>query len=75
MDPTKAFVAGTRRRELLPPEALGPEQVPAQFEVTVAPLPRGRAHRPVCSGSASRSRPPKAPGTGRAGSSASSGAR
>ena len=39
---SKAAKAGTRRRELLPPVALGPEQVPAQFEVTVAPLPRGR---------------------------------
>jgi len=39
---SKAAKAGARRRELLPPVALGPEQVPAQFEVTVAPLPRGR---------------------------------
>jgi two-component system cell cycle sensor histidine kinase/response regulator CckA len=39
---SKAAKAGIRRRELLPPVALGPEQVPAQFEVTVAPLPRGR---------------------------------
>ncbi len=39
---SKAAKAGTRRRELLPPVALGLEQVPAQFEVTVAPLPRGR---------------------------------
>jgi len=38
----KAAKAATRRRELLPPVALGPEQVPAQFEVTVSPLPRGR---------------------------------
>ena len=39
---SKAAKAGTRRRELLPPVALGPEQVPAQFEVTVSPLPRSR---------------------------------
>ncbi|MBA3068316.1 MAG: response regulator [Hyphomonas sp.] len=39
---SKAAKAGVRRRELLPPVALGPEQVPAQFEVTVSPLPRGR---------------------------------
>lgn len=39
---SKAAKAGTKRRELLPPVAIGPEQVPAQFEVTVSPLPRGR---------------------------------
>jgi two-component system cell cycle sensor histidine kinase/response regulator CckA len=39
---SKAAKAGIRRRELLPMVALGAEQVPAQFEVTVAPLPRGR---------------------------------
>jgi two-component system cell cycle sensor histidine kinase/response regulator CckA len=39
---SKAAKAGIRRRELLPPVALGPEQVPAQFEVTVSTLPRGR---------------------------------
>ncbi len=38
----KAAKAATRRRELLPPVAIGPEQVPAQFEITVSPLPRGR---------------------------------
>lgn len=39
---SKSAKAATRRRELLPPVALGPEQVPAQFEVSVSPLPRGR---------------------------------
>ncbi|MCU0732089.1 MAG: response regulator [Hyphomonas sp.] len=39
---SKAAQAGLPRRELLPVIAFGPEQVPAQFEVTVAPLPRGR---------------------------------
>lgn len=39
---SKAAKAGTPRRELLPPVSIGPEQVPAQFEVSVSPLPRGR---------------------------------
>lgn len=39
---SKAAKAGQERRELLPPVALGPEQLPAQFEASVAPLPRGR---------------------------------
>lgn len=39
---SKSAKAGTQRREVLPPLALGPEQVPAQFEVSVSPLPRGR---------------------------------
>ncbi|MBY9065516.1 response regulator [Hyphomonas sp. WL0036] len=39
---SKSAKAETKRREVLPPLALGPEQVPAQFEVTVSPLPRGR---------------------------------
>ena len=39
---SKAAKAGFPRREVLPPLALGPEQVPAQFEITVSPLPRGR---------------------------------
>ncbi|PKP82874.1 MAG: hybrid sensor histidine kinase/response regulator [Alphaproteobacteria bacterium HGW-Alphaproteobacteria-18] len=39
---SKSAKVGTQRREVLPPLALGPEQVPAQFEVTVSPLPRGR---------------------------------
>ncbi|MFN4024548.1 MAG: response regulator [Hyphomonas sp.] len=38
---SKAAKAGVKRCEVLPPLALGPEQVPAQFEVTVSPLPRG----------------------------------
>lgn len=39
---SKAAKAGNPRRELLPPVAIGPEQVPAQFEASVSPLPRGR---------------------------------
>lgn len=39
---SKSAKAGAQRREVLPPLALGPEQVPAQFEVSVSPLPRGR---------------------------------
>lgn len=39
---SKSAKAGAPRREVLPPLALGPEQVPAQFEVSVSPLPRGR---------------------------------
>jgi two-component system, cell cycle sensor histidine kinase and response regulator CckA len=39
---SKAAKAGIDRRELLPPVTLGPEQVPAQFEASVSPLPRGR---------------------------------
>ncbi|MFN4226219.1 MAG: response regulator [Hyphomonas sp.] len=39
---SKAAKAGTARREILPPVSIGPEQVPAQFEVSVSPLPRGR---------------------------------
>lgn len=39
---SKAAKAGVPRRELLPPVSIGPEQVPAQFEVSVSPLPRGR---------------------------------
>ncbi len=39
---SKAATTGTMRREVLPPVAVGPEQVPAQFEVTVSPLSRGR---------------------------------
>lgn len=39
---SKSAQAGVKRRELLPMIALGAEQVPAQFEVTVSPLPRGR---------------------------------
>lgn len=37
-----AAKTGVKRRELLPMVALGPEQVPAQFEITVSPLQRGR---------------------------------
>jgi two-component system, cell cycle sensor histidine kinase and response regulator CckA len=39
---SKAAKAGQGRREILPPVPLGPEQVPAQFEISVSPLPRGR---------------------------------
>ncbi|MBR9806832.1 MAG: response regulator [Alphaproteobacteria bacterium] len=31
---------GHARREVLPPITIGPERVPAQFEITVSPLPR-----------------------------------
>jgi len=39
---SKSAKAGVQRREVLPPLTLGPEQVPAQFEINVSPLPRGR---------------------------------
>lgn len=39
---SRSAKAGTARREVLPPVALGPDQVPAQFEINVSPLPRGR---------------------------------
>ncbi len=39
---SRSAKAGQGRREVLPPVPLGPEQVPAQFEVSVSPLPRAR---------------------------------
>lgn len=39
----KAAKAGETRREVLPPVVLGQEGVPAQYEVIVSPLPKGRA--------------------------------
>ena len=39
----KAAKAGEARREVLPPVVLGQEGVPAQYEVIVSPLPKGRA--------------------------------
>ncbi len=38
----RAAQAGTRRHELLPPVAFGPDQLPCQFEISVSPLMRGR---------------------------------
>ncbi|MEM6947157.1 MAG: response regulator [Pseudomonadota bacterium] len=38
----KAARSGEARREILPPVTLGRDGVPAQFEVGVSPLPRGR---------------------------------
>ncbi|MEO1101263.1 MAG: response regulator [Pseudomonadota bacterium] len=39
---SKAAKAGTSRREVLPPITLGVESWPAQFEISVSPLPRGK---------------------------------
>ncbi len=39
---SKSAKVSTARREIMPPVPLGPEQVPAQFEISVSPLPRGR---------------------------------
>lgn len=39
---SKAAKGSDTRREILPPVALGEDPVPAQFEITVAPLNRGR---------------------------------
>lgn len=39
---SKSAKAGELRREILPPVAIGPEQIPAQYEISVSPLPRGR---------------------------------
>ncbi|MEQ8301571.1 MAG: response regulator [Hyphomonas sp.] len=39
---SKAAKAGQARREVLPPITIGSEQVPAQFEIGVSPLPRQR---------------------------------
>ncbi|MFN3312282.1 MAG: response regulator [Hyphomonas sp.] len=39
---SRSAKAGAARREVLPPLALGPDQVPAQFEISVSPLLRGR---------------------------------
>ena len=39
---SRSAKAGQGRREVLPPVPLGPEQVPAQFEISVSPLPRAR---------------------------------
>lgn len=39
---SKAAKGGQSRREVLPPITLGPEGWPAQFEVSVSPLPRGK---------------------------------
>ncbi len=39
---SKAAKAAETRREVLPPVTIGPDQVPAQFEISVSPLPRDR---------------------------------
>ena len=39
---SKDAKAGMARREVLPPITIGPEQVPAQYEISVSPLPRGK---------------------------------
>lgn len=39
---SKDAKAGLARREVLPPITIGPEQVPAQYEISVSPLPRGK---------------------------------
>ncbi|KCZ62726.1 histidine kinase [Hyphomonas sp. L-53-1-40] len=39
---SKGAKAGHARREILPPITIGPERVPAQFEITVSPLPRDK---------------------------------
>lgn len=39
---SKAAKLGEARREVLPPVAIGPEQVPAQYEISVSALPRSR---------------------------------
>jgi len=39
---SKSARAGESRREHLPPVALGLQAIPAQYEVAVSPLPRGR---------------------------------
>ena len=39
---SKDAKAGLARREVLPPISIGPEQVPAQFEITVSPLARDK---------------------------------
>ncbi|MBD3770447.1 MAG: response regulator [Rhodobacterales bacterium] len=39
---SKDAKAGMSRREVLPPITIGPEQVPAQYEISVSPLPRGK---------------------------------
>lgn len=39
---SKAARSGEARRETLPPVALGMDALPAQYEVAVTPLPRGR---------------------------------
>ncbi|MEO0467668.1 MAG: ATP-binding protein [Pseudomonadota bacterium] len=39
----KAVKDGQQRREVLPPVALGRDGMPAQYEITVSPLPRSRA--------------------------------
>lgn len=39
----KAVKAGEARREVLPPVVVGEEGIPAQYEITVSPLPKSRA--------------------------------
>ncbi len=39
---SKDAKAGEARREVLPPLTIGSDQVPAQFEISVSPLPRSR---------------------------------
>ncbi|MEZ5997640.1 MAG: response regulator [Hyphomonas sp.] len=39
---SKDAKVGLARREVLPPITIGPEQVPAQYEISVSPLPRGK---------------------------------
>ncbi|MCA8902823.1 MAG: PAS domain-containing protein, partial [Hyphomonas sp.] len=39
---SKDAKSGLSRREVLPPITIGPEQVPAQYEISVSPLPRGK---------------------------------
>ncbi len=39
---SRAARTGETRREILPPVALGVQSIPAQYEVAVSPLPRGR---------------------------------
>ncbi|MEZ5968421.1 MAG: response regulator [Hyphomonas sp.] len=39
---SKDAKSGIARREVLPPITIGPDQVPAQYEISVSPLPRGK---------------------------------